>query len=70
MFRLGRTVWMNHQFLKFAFTARNVLRNRGRLFHNTGKQRLTQRCQKCFENDGDFAGKQSYNGKYVCESFM
>jgi histone-lysine N-methyltransferase SETMAR len=35
-------------------TFRFVLRSRGREFYNTGIQHLTQRWQKCVENEGDF----------------
>jgi hypothetical protein len=36
---------------------RDVVRSQGREFYSTGTQRLTQRWQKCVENDGEFVKK-------------
>jgi hypothetical protein len=42
---------------------RDVLRSQGREFCSTGIQPLTQRCQMCVENGGDFAEKYLHNCK-------
>jgi hypothetical protein len=42
---------------------RDVVRSRGQELYNAGIQSLTQRWQKCVENDYDSVGKQPHNCK-------
>jgi hypothetical protein len=47
--------------LKFPCTARDALRSRGKGLYNIGIQRLTQRWQKCVENDIKSVEKHHHN---------
>jgi hypothetical protein len=53
--------------LQFPCTARGVLRSRGRELYIC-IQRLTERWEKCDENDGDFVGNDIIIAKKIYES--
>jgi hypothetical protein len=51
--------------LKFLHTALEVFRSGSTEFYYTAMQRLTQRCEKCVENGGDFKENRLIFAKVV-----